>query len=221
MDFAGAYSADNLRFLMEGLKMTLYVAFWAIILSFIIGCVIGVIRYMQVPVLSQVLAVIVEVLRNLPLLLIIFFVQFAIPQISFFGLQFKFTIPAGAIIALTLFEAAMISEIVRAGLKSIPKGQVEAARSSGLGSVQTLWHIVLPQGLRRMVPPLVSQFISLLKDTSLAVIVALAELMHNAQIIIGQSPNYSIPILLLVAMIYFAVNYTLSLISRRLETRTA
>lgn len=221
MDFAGAYSPENLRFLMEGLGMTLYVAFFAIIFSFVIGCFAGVIRYMQIPILSPVLAVIVEVLRNLPLLLIIFFVQFAVPQISFFGVQFKFTIPVGAIIALTLFEAAMISEIVRAGLKSIPKGQVEAARSSGLGAVQTLWHIVLPQGLRRMVPPLVSQFISLLKDTSLAVIVALAELMHNAQIIMGQNQNYPIPILLLVAMIYFIVNYTLSLISRRLETRTA
>lgn len=216
MDFIGAYSPDNLRFLMEGLKVTLFVAFIAIILSFVIGCIVGTIRYARVPILSPILMVIVEVLRNLPLLLIILFVQFGLPEIGI-----KMTITFGAIVALTAFEASMISEIVRAGLTSVPKGQVEAARSSGLTNMQTLWHIVLPQGLRKMVPPLVSQFISLLKDTSLAVIISLAELVHNAQIVMGQNSNYPIPILLLVAVIYFVINYALSLISKRLETKTA
>ncbi len=215
MDFIGAYSPDNLRFLMEGLKITLFVAFIAIILSFVIGCIVGTIRYARVPILSPILMVIVEVLRNLPLLLIILFVQFGLPEIGI-----KMTITFGAIVALTAFEASMISEIVRAGLTSVPKGQVEAARSSGLTQMQTLWHIVLPQGLRKMVPPLVSQFISLLKDTSLAVIISLAELVHNAQIIMGQNSNYPIPILLLIAVIYFVINYALSLISKRLETKT-
>lgn len=216
MDFIGAYSPDNLRFLMEGLKITLFVAFIAIILSFVIGCIVGTIRYAKVPILSPTLMVIVEVLRNLPLLLIILFVQFGLPEIGI-----KMTITFGAIVALTAFEASMISEIVRAGLTSVPKGQVEAARSSGLTQMQTLWHIVLPQGLRKMVPPLVSQFISLLKDTSLAVIISLAELVHNAQIIMGQNSNYPIPILLLIAVIYFVINYALSLISKRLETKIA
>lgn len=216
MDFIGAYSPDNLRFLMEGLKITLFVAFIAIILSFVIGCIVGTIRYAKLPILSPILMVIVEVLRNLPLLLIILFVQFGLPEIGI-----KMTITFGAIVALTAFEASMISEIVRAGLTSVPKGQVEAARSSGLTQMQTLWHIVLPQGLRKMVPPLVSQFISLLKDTSLAVIISLAELVHNAQIIMGQNSNYPIPILLLIAVIYFVINYALSLISKRLETKTA
>lgn len=216
MDFIGAYSPDNLRFLMEGLKITLFVAFIAIILSFVIGCIVGTIRYAKVPILSPILMVIVEVLRNLPLLLIILFVQFGLPEIGI-----KMTITFGAIVALTAFEASMISEIVRAGLTSVPKGQVEAARSSGLTQMQTLWHIVLPQGLRKMVPPLVSQFISLLKDTSLAVIISLAELVHNAQIIMGQNSNYPIPILLLIAVIYFVINYALSLISKLLETKTA
>lgn len=113
----------------------------------------------------------------------------------------------------------MISEIVRSGLLSIEKGQVEAARSSGLTYVQALWHIILPQALRRMVPPLVSQFISLLKDTSLAVVISLPELMHNAQIISGQNVNYMIPTFIVVACMYFIVNYSLSILSRRLELR--
>lgn len=214
MDFAGAYSGEFLVFLLDGLWMTLKIALISIVLSFTFGCLIGIARYARVPVLSPVLAVLVELLRNLPLLLIILFSRFALPDL---GLQLG---PEGAAIAaLTVFEMAMISEVVRGGLSSIPKGQIEAARSSGLSGVQTLRHIVLPQGLRRMVPPLVSQFISLLKDTSLATAIALAELMHNAQIIIGHSYNYAIPVLLLCAVIYFIVNYVLSLLSRRLENK--
>ncbi|GIO87617.1 glutamine ABC transporter permease [Paenibacillus faecis] len=214
MDFAGAYSGEFLVFLLDGLWMTLKIALISIVLSFTFGCLIGIVRYARVPVLSPVLAVLVELLRNLPLLLIILFSRFALPDL---GLQLG---PEGAAIAaLTVFEMAMISEVVRGGLNSIPKGQIEAARSSGLSGVQTLRFIVLPQGLRRMVPPLVSQFISLLKDTSLATAIALAELMHNAQIIIGHSYNYAIPVLLLCAVIYFIVNYVLSLLSRRLENK--
>ena len=169
---------------------------------------------MKIPVLSQILGAIVEVIRNLPLLLIIFFTFFALPEI---GIQM--TIMGAAITALTIFEAAMISEIVRSGLNSVEKGQIEAGRSSGLNYMQTLWHIVLPQGLRRMVPPMVSQFISLLKDTSLAVVIALPELMHNAQVINAQNVNYIIPIFVFVALMYWVVNFTLSKVAKRLELK--
>ena len=80
--------------------------------------------------------------------------------------------------------------------------------------MQALWHIILPQALRRMVPPLVSQFISLLKDTALAVVISLPELMHNAQIISGQNVNYMIPTFIVVACMYFIVNYSLSILSK-------
>lgn len=214
MDFINAYSPDNLIFLLEGFWVTLKVAFISIILSFIIAALVGTIRFVKIPVISQILAVIVETIRNLPLLLIIFFAYFALPEINI-----KLEIIPAAIIALTLFESAMISEIIRSGLNSIDKGQMEAARSSGLTSVQALKYIILPQALRRMIPPMVSQFISLLKDTSLAVVISLPELTHHAQIIYGQSSSYFIPILLLVAIMYFVVNYTLSIIARRLELK--
>lgn len=214
MDIMHAFSADNVRFVFEGFYMTLKVAAISIVLSFIVGCVVGTIRYTKLPVVSPILAIAVELLRNLPLLLIIFFARFALPDIGI-----KLGPMNATILALTLFEGAMIAEIVRSGLNSIDKGQIEAARSSGLGYVQTLWHIVLPQGLRRMMPPLVSQFISLLKDTSLAIVISLPELMHHAKIVIGQNYSYTIPILFLVAILYFAVNYALSLAARRMESR--
>ena len=214
MDFKGAITGDHILFLLKGLLITLEVALVAIVLSFIIGSVIGIVRYTKIPVFSQILGFIVEVIRNLPLLLIIFFTYFALPEVGL-----KLEIITAVIVALTIFEAAMISEIVRSGLLSIEKGQIEAARSSGLTYVQALWSIILPQALRRMVPPLVSQFISLLKDTSLAVAISLPELMHNAQIISGQNVNYTIPTFIVVACIYFIVNYSLSILSRRLELR--
>ena len=128
-------------------------------------------------------------------------------------------IMSAAIVALTVFESAMISEIIRSGLKSIEKGQMEAARSSGLNYYQTLRFVVLPQALRRMILPFVSQFISLLKDTSLAVVIALPDLLHNAQIIYGQKQSYVVPMFLIIAMMYFIVNYALSIIARRLEVK--
>ena len=115
----------------------------------------------------------------------------------------------------------MLAEIVRGGLNSIEKGQMEAARSSGLTYVQALRTVILPQALRRMVPNLVSQFISLLKDTSLAVVIALPELLHHAKIIQAQQQSYVIPIFILIALMYFVVNYGSVTYSRRLELKTA
>lgn len=216
MDFIGAYAPSHLAFLLEGFWLTLQVAFLAIVFSFAIAIVVGVLRYANIPGVSHVLATVVELIRNLPLLLIIFFTYFALPEV---GIKLdKFY---AAVLALVIFEAAMLSEIVRSGLKSVEKGQIEAARSSGLTYVQTLWHIILPQALRRMVPPIVSQFISLLKDTSLAVVIALPELMNHAQIINGRNVNYVIPTFLLVAVMYFVVNYALSIVSKRLENKHA
>ncbi|KZM57476.1 amino acid ABC transporter permease [Aeribacillus composti] len=214
MDFIGAYSPSHIIFLLKGFSVTLLVAFISITLSFIFGIMIGVLRYTKVPVISHLLAVWVETIRNLPLLLIIFFTFFALPEIGL-----KLDKMAAAILALVVFESTMLSEIVRGGLNSIEKGQIEAARSSGLNYLQTLWYIILPQALRRMVPPIVSQFISLLKDTSFAVVISLPELMNHAQIINGKNINYVIPIFILVALMYFTVNYLLSLVSRRLENK--
>ncbi|BFH16568.1 amino acid ABC transporter permease [Paenibacillus melissococcoides] len=214
MDFIGALSPVNIQFLLQGFLITIEVALISIALSFVISILVGTARYAKVPVLGKLCAFLVETIRNLPLLLIIFFTYFALPQL---GIKLdKFT---AAVIALVIFESAMISEIVRGGLNSVEKGLIEAGRSSGLTQVQTLRHIVLPIALRRMVPPMVSQFISLLKDTSLAVVIALPELMNHVNIINGQNVNYVIPMFLFAALLYFVVNYVLSIASRKLESK--
>ena len=216
MDFSGAFSPDNLTFLMEGFYITLKVALISIVLSFIIGGAIGTLRFAKIPVLSKLLAVFVESIRNLPLLLIILFTYLALPEL---GINLSITV--STIVALTIFESAMLAEIIRGGLNSIEKGQMEAARSSGLTYIQAMRTVILPQALRRMVPNLVSQFISLLKDTSLAVVISLPELLHNTRIIQAHHTNETIPLFILIAIMYFVVNYILSLLARRLELKIA
>lgn len=215
MDFIGAYSWPNLRYLLEGFMITLQVAGLSILLSFLFGLVLGTLRYTRIPILAKIIGLIIDMIRNLPLLFIIFFVGMVLPQTGL-----NISVFWAAVLGLSLFEGAMIAEIIRGGLVSVEKGQIEAARSSGLTYFQTLRHIIMPLALRRMSPPMVSQFISLLKDTSLAVSISLPELMHHVQILSGSRFDYVIPALLLASFLYFTVNYLLSLIARRLEVRS-
>lgn len=216
MDFTNAFSWMNIRFLFDGLLITLEVAVLSIIISLLMGTLLGVLRYLKIPLFSKIIGFIIDVIRNLPLLLIIFFTYFALPQLGI-----RFDIFWSTVAALSIFESAMISEIIRGGLISIPKGQTEAGLSTGLTKVQTLWYIVLPQGLRTMLPSIVSQLIALIKDTSLATIISLPELTHNAKIIYGQDTSYVIPMFVALALFYFVICYALSLLSKRLEVRLA
>ncbi|MBN2910425.1 amino acid ABC transporter permease [Polycladomyces sp. WAk] len=216
VDLQHTFAPATLRSLMEGLLVTLEVAASAIVLSFVFGIILGILRYTKLPVLSQLAVLYIEVMRNLPLLLIIFFGYFGLRDM---GIELPVTM--AAITGLTVFTSALIAEIVRSGLNSVEKGQIEAARAQGFTYSQTLWYIILPQGLKRMIPPLVSQFITLVKDTSLAVVISLEEIMHNAQIVYNKYVNATIPLLILVAFIYFTINYSLSRVSRYLEKRLA
>ena len=212
MDFFGAYSWINIRFLLEGLFLTLQVAVVAGILSFVFGSILGLIRFVKVPFLSRIVGSVIDVVRNLPLLLIIFFTYFALPQIGI-----RLTIFWSAVAALTIFESAMLSEIIRGGLNGVEEGQMEAGLSTGMTYGQTMWYIVIPQALRSMVPPIVSQIVSLIKDTSLATIITLPELTHHSRIVYGQNTNYVIPMFIMMGFMYWVVCYSLSRFSKRLE----
>ncbi|MFX3633988.1 MAG: amino acid ABC transporter permease [Candidatus Pristimantibacillus sp.] len=214
MDFIGAYSANNIVYLLKGFLVTIEVSALSILLAFVLGTLMGITRYARVPVLSSIIALYVGLIRNIPLLLVFFFIFFALPEIGL-----KLDVFAASVVGLTVYASAMLCEIVRSGLNSINKGQIEAARASGLTYVQTVWHIVLPQALKRMIPPIVSECTSILKGSSLAIVITLPEMMRSAQIIYNYNVKFVIPILLLVAMLYFAVNYTLSLLARKLEKR--
>ncbi|MEO1782088.1 amino acid ABC transporter permease [Enterococcus diestrammenae] len=213
-NFIEAYSYANLSFLVDGLLVTILVSVTAILLSFFIGGLLGVVRFAKIPFLSKIVGLVVDIIRNLPLLLIIFFTYFALPQVGI-----KLSIFWAAVAALTIFESAMLSEIFRAGLNAVPKGQMEAGLSTGLSYTETMLSILIPQAFKSMIPALVSQLISLIKDTSLAVIISLPELTHNAKIIYGQNENYVIPMFVAMTVMYFVICYVLSLLSKYLERR--
>jgi putative glutamine transport system permease protein len=208
-----AFSWLNIRFLLMGLKVTVEVAVASILLSFFIGSILGVLRFWQTPIFSKILGVLIDIVRNLPLLLIIFFTYFALPQISGIKLNLFYS----AVLALTIFESAMLSEIIRAGLNAVPKGQIEAGLSTGLSVIETMRIIIIPQAYKMMIPTILSQFISLIKDTSLAIIITLPEFTHQAQIIYGQNSNYVLPMFIALAVGYFIICYALSLFARFIE----
>ncbi len=166
--------------------------------------------------LSVAATVYIEGMRALPTLLVIFFAFFALPRIIGFKLA-PFT--AGAV-ALSAFTAALVAEIVRAGILAVPKGLTEAAQSQGLSGGQVMRIITLPIALRQMMPALVAQFVTLLKDTSLTAVINVLDLTARGQIVFSQPPFQPIPVFALIALIYFTVNFGLGQLGRRLETRT-
>lgn len=202
-----ALSWLNFGFLLKGLAVTLFISVIAIVLSFVLGSVLGIIRYSKIKFVSAIIGFVVDLVRNLPLLLIIFFTYFGLPNI---GLRPGAIL--SAVIAMTIFESSMLAEIVRSGIQSVAVGQIEGARSTGMSFVQALWHVVLPQAYRHMIPTIIGQFVSLIKDTSLATIIVVPELMQHAQVIYGQNANYILPMFAALAVLYFIVCFTLSVI---------
>lgn len=213
---ANAYSWINLRFLLEGLMVTLSVALISIGLSFVFGMILGVLRYMKIKFISPLVGLIIDIIRNTPLLLVILFMYFWLPQIGLRVSPFVSTI-----ISLVIFESTMLAEIVRGGIKAVDLGQFEGAYACGMTFFQAMVHIVMPQALQKMIPPIVSQFIVIVKDTSLASAIILPELLYRAQIIYGQDTNYLLPMYLMVGLMYFVVCFSLSKVAKRLEQRFA
>jgi len=197
--------------LLDGLKITLYVSAVSILLAFIFGIIVGVARYSEVPVISQIATAYIELLRNIPLVLLMLFCF----------LVFQLRDVTAAIVALTLFTTAVIAEVVRGGLNSVSKGQWEAARSQGFSYVQILRYIVLPPAVTKMIPPIVSQFVTAIKDSSFALILGVVELVFSGNILKGLFPAVGqiLAIYAVIAGMYFVINFTLSLVARYLQKR--
>ncbi|MBI4638382.1 MAG: amino acid ABC transporter permease, partial [Candidatus Rokubacteria bacterium] len=176
---------------------TLRLAVPAIGLGFLLGIFIGLARLAPAPWIRVPATVYVEFFRGVPLVMVIFWIWFIIPQLL------RLPIPeyGVALTAFVIFEAAYFGEIVRAGVQSVPRGQVEAATAVGLTGAQTLRHVVLPQALRNMVPSLVTQMIVLFKDTSLASIIGYVDL-TKAALFVNNREIRPFELYLFVALVY-------------------
>jgi His/Glu/Gln/Arg/opine family amino acid ABC transporter permease subunit len=195
---------------------TLRLAVPAIVLGFLLGIFVGLARLAAAPWIRVPATVYVEFFRGVPLVMVIFWIWFIIPQLL------RLPIPeyGVALTAFVIFEAAYFGEIVRAGVQSVPRGQVEAARALGLTGAQAMRHVVLPQALRNMAPSIVTQMIVLFKDTSLASIIGYVDLTKAAQIVNNREIR-PFELYLFIALVYWVCTYAMSRFARRLERQPA
>lgn len=200
------FQPSNIFFLLGGFKVTLEIAAGAIICSVIFGTILGVARHMKLPVISQLAELYIDIIRNLPCLLIVLVVRFMTPLPPVMS----------GIAAMSIFSAATMAEVVRGGLNAVPRGQYEAACSQGMNRMQVLWRIVLPQAFRNIIPPMMSEFTTIIKDSSYVWAVGTEELTGRGMILIGKysATGQLFTIFACVALIYFVLNYSLSLLAR-------
>ena len=202
---------------LGGIALTLYLAVVACILSFFGGLILGLLNISNNKLIRYATLAVLNFIRGMPLLMVIFWMYFLLPAIMGATVSESWTVIA----ALTIFTSAYMSQIVKAGVESIPRGQTEAGLSSGLKPWQAMIYIVLPQGLRNMIPSFVNQFVSLIKDTSLAFIVGVSELTHVATQINNRTMIYPTEIFAFIAIVYFIICFAFTSLSRWLERRLA
>lgn len=206
---------DNFPFLMQGLFVTLKVAFISIILSMFLGTILGVIRFFKIPVVKHIAGLFIDITRSIPLILYIIFIHFSISPYLYEHSTFVKYIGINclemysAVLAIVIFTSAYIAEIVRSGLMSVEKEQILAAKALALSNYQLMKFVVLPQALIRMRPSLVAQFTTLVKDTSLASAIGLIEFTRASEITYENS-LHEFQILLFVALVYMSVNFLFS-----------
>ena len=200
--------------LLEGLKMTVILTVVSIAIALVLGIIFGLFRVSRAIWLRAIGTTFVDIFRGTPLLVQAFFIYFGIPS----ALGFQMSALTAGIITLSLNAGAYMTEIVRGGIQSVDKGQMEAARSLGIGYLPTMRKVILPQAIRTMIPSYINQFVITLKDTSILSVIGIAELTQTGRIIIAG--NYqSFKMWLIIGIIYFVVIMALTKLSDRLEHR--
>ena len=200
--------------LLTGLVLTLEISVLSIILGILIGLVTGLARLSSSPAPKWLAIGYIELIRGTPLLVQIYIFYFFVGQV------FRLSSFMAGVLALSFFAGAYIAEIIRAGIQSIHRGQMEAARSLGMNYPQAMRYIILPQAFKRILPPLAGQFISLIKDSSLVGVIALVELTRAGREIGTSTFNY-FEVFFTVAALYLILTFSLSMIVQYMERRFA
>ena len=196
-------------FLIEGLSATILLSLMTVVFGTVLGAVLALVKIGKVKVFKWIVSAVVEVIRGTPMLLQLYISTFLIPVIipAMNQLENKKLICIS--LTLILNSAAYVSEIIRSGIEAVDKGQTEAARSLGLNGTTTMTNIVLPQAVKNILPALGNEFITVIKETSLASTFYVGELMTTYHIIVGKTHN-SLPILMIIGIVYFILNFVLS-----------
>jgi glutamate transport system permease protein len=202
------------RRLQDGLENTLHAAVYAMVLAAVLGVLLAFGRLSRRRLIRLPVIAVIEFFRGVPLLLLIFALFLAFPIVVHTDLPSLWAL----VLALTLYNGAVIAEIIRAGVQSIPKGQTEAAYAIGLSRGQTLRMVLLPQAVRVMLPALISQLVVLLKDTSLGFVIGFSELLRTGGQLVQVLRN-PLQLYLAVALVYIVINSCLSALAGYVEGR--
>jgi general L-amino acid transport system permease protein len=205
--------------LWSGIMLTMVLSTLSILLSFPLGVLLALGRSSRLPVVRATCVGLIEVVRGVPLITILFMAQVMLPM--FLPLDLSIDRVLRAIAGMTLFTAAYLAEIVRGGLQAVPRQQLQAARALGLNEFLVTLLVLLPQALRAVIPAILGQFVSMFKDTSLVSIVGLLDLLGILGSITKQREYLGTvrEVYLFAAVFYFVISYGMSAASRRLETR--
>jgi polar amino acid transport system permease protein len=218
-----------LFFVRAGIIKTVYLTIVSFSLVLVVGLIGGMGRLSTNRVIKGIASLYVEVVRGIPLLVQLFWWYFAVPEIirgigTAWGIQGMATYRANAdlmaIVGLTVCYGAYMSEIYRAGIQSIPKGQMEAARSMGMSHIQAMRYIILPQTVRVILPPTGNEFITLLKDSSLVSVVAVSDLFRRTREFYAATYQI-IPALMMVALLYLVMTLLSARVLSAIEKRTS
>ncbi|HEX3953752.1 MAG TPA: amino acid ABC transporter permease [Stellaceae bacterium] len=201
---------------LAGLGITVFYTIASIFFGLMIGVTVGLLRLSRSKFVSAPLIAYIEIFRCTPLLVQIIWFYYALPVVL--GIDIPATI--AATLVLSLYTGAFYAEIVRGGVNSIEKGQWDAARALGLRNIQMMRHVILPQAIRRMIPPFMNQSIIQLKNTSLVSTIAVADLLYNGQMITAATYR-PLEVYTMVAIVYFAVLFPLTLAAQGVERRLA
>lgn len=215
----GKVFSDVNPLLLEGLKMTIAVTILSLLLAFVLGLCSCFFAMSKKAPLRWISKIYVGLIRGTPLLVQVFYVYFAIPQVlQLIGFDFRMTPFTAGLITLTLNAGAYMSEIFRGAINAVSSGQMEAARSLGLTHGQAMKRVILPQAFRICLPSLVNQFIITLKDSSLISVIGFADIMYQAKIYVGRSME-AFATYTLVAVYYLVLVMVLTYVAKQVERK--
>ncbi|MBT0717583.1 glutamine ABC transporter permease GlnP [Rosenbergiella epipactidis] len=214
MNFDFTYVWQAFPILLQGLKLTLFISLLGLCGGFVIGLIAGVARALGGRISKTLSLIFVELIRGTPIMVQVMFIYFALPLL----LPIRIEPITAAVVTIMINSGAYIAEITRGAILSINKGFKEAGLAMGLSSRATLWHIIMPLALRRMIPALGNQWIISIKDTSLFIVIGVAELTREGQEIIAGNFR-ALEVWTAVAALYLVVTLCLSFLLKKLEKR--
>jgi polar amino acid transport system permease protein len=208
---------STMPFLLDGLWMTFKISIITIFFGSILGVIIGMLRTLNYWIINLPLGLFIHSIRGTPFLIHLYVIFFMLPSTGISWLQLD-AFPA-AVIALSFYTSTYVAEIVRSAIQAVPRGQSEAARSTGMTALQAMWYVILPQAIKLMIPPMGGVYVIIIKGTSIVSVIGIAELVRAGEHATQRHPRELMLIYGMTALLYFAYCYPVLRFAKWAENR--